>query len=912
ITASIDEIRNKIAVNEQQSADFLSQCAVLKNSIEHNNATIERINKEKGSSEQNRQQLEKEIASEEKLISQIKKIISEKTEKLALVEKQLDKMQTQGGSIEDEASVITKKIADLTKLLSDCRVEFSTAKSSLDEINLRLETISSLSQQKSEAFAQLEKEKKQADAAYEASKEKLVSLTNTVNGLSMIFTKHSEKVQRLKGEIDTAVFENEHLSSKAKMLEDLEKNMEGYSGAVKAVMKESEKGTLKGIEGTVSKLITMKREYALAIETALGAAVQNIVCQSENDAKRAIEFLKRGNFGRATFQPISSVKGKTLSESGFEDCDGFVGVADTLVDCDEKYREIMVSLLGRTVIAEDLDYAVVIAKKYKYHFKIVTLDGQVVNAGGSITGGSQARSAGIISRGLEIERLHQKYQQEKAALEEKKSEYERLLSSLKDEEEKLETSKQLLSSCTQEKIRLEGQKQLVFEQYCAAKQALDELESEKEACKQRISEMNISAEKSQTLLESYESEIQNCESALSSLGEKKEEITRSSEDISQKMSALRLEIHDAQKDLAVRTQSMNLLKARLVEGEDKEKELENEISQINRNSDDLRAQIKDLETRAKNLAQRSEMMKQDIVSLQNERSNFESENGKLRSLEKEKNSERETLSGEKARLEERRNSMQEEYDATINKLYDEYQLTLREAMNETEKTADPVGARKRLAEIKNKIRALGSVNVGAIDEYKEVSERYEFMSTQLSDVEKSKKELTRLIDELTDKMSVQFREKFSKINSFFGETFKELFGGGHAEISLVDPTNVLESEIDIKLQPPGKNVKRLDSLSGGEKGLSAISLLFAILKVNPAPFCIFDEVEAALDDVNVTRYAQYVRRMTSNTQFILITHRRGTMEEADMLYGITMQEQGVSKLLELKTAELASKLGITN
>ena len=255
--------------------------------------------------------------------------------------------------------------------------------------------------------------------------------------------------------------------------------------------------------------------------------------------------------------------------------------------------------------------------------------------------------------------------------------------------------------------------------------------------------------------------------------------------------------------------------------------------------------------------------------------------------------------------------MSKDYEDTLGKLYDEYQLTKREAEAVAKRPEDPKGAQKRLHEIKGSIRALGSVNVGAFEEYKEVSERYEFMSAQVGDVEKSKKELIRLIVELTDKMSTQFREQFTKINHNFNETFCELFGGGKAELILEDPADVLESNIDIKLQPPGKNVKRLDSLSGGEKGLSAIALLFAIMKVNPAPFCIFDEVEAALDDVNVTRYAQYVRRMTENTQFILITHRRGTMEEADMLYGITMQEQGVSKLLELKTAELAKSLGIT-
>ena len=377
------------------------------------------------------------------------------------------------------------------------------------------------------------------------------------------------------------------------------------------------------------------------------------------------------------------------------------------------------------------------------------------------------------------------------------------------------------------------------------------------------------------------------------------------------MSKLRLDLHDAQKDYSLRMTSMNLLKARLVSQENKDKELEEEIQQINNSTLSLKDEIENLHLEAEELRRKAQNMREEIVSLQEKRATCEKENTALRAEEKEKGIEREQLSSERVRLEERRASMAAEYENTINKLLDEYQLSLRQAQMTAEKTTDPSGAKKRLTEIKNKIKALGNVNVAAIDEYKEVSERYEFMSQQLSDVEKSKKELTKLIDELTDKMSTQFREQFGKINTYFGETFKELFGGGNAELVLADPANILESDIDIKLQPPGKNVKRLDSLSGGEKGLSAISLLFAILKVNPAPFCIFDEVEAALDDVNVMRYAQYVRRMTQNTQFILITHRRGTMEEADVLYGITMQEQGVSKLLELKTAELAEKLGIT-
>lgn len=423
--------------------------------------------------------------------------------------------------------------------------------------------------------------------------------------------------------------------------------------------------------------------------------------------------------------------------------------------------------------------------------------------------------------------------------------------------------------------------------------------------------MQKAFEKASENSEKLKNEIESHEKRLEELGAKRQEIAEKREKTTSMISKLNLDIHGADKDMQARTQALGLLKARLVSHEDKDKELEDEIDKIKKRNEEIALEIEQLKNLSFTFGDKNKQAKDEIVALQKKRSETEGRSATLRSQERNKSSEREKISGELARLEERKQTMTDEYDSTINKLYDEYQLTKREADAVGEKPEDPAASRRRLGEIKGSIRHLGAVNVGAIEEYKEVSERYEFMSSQLNDIEKSKKELIRLIDELTDKMSQQFREQFAKINENFGETFKELFGGGHAELSLEDPTDVLESNIDIKLQPPGKNVKRLDSLSGGEKGLSAIALLFAIMKVNPAPFCIFDEVEAALDDVNVTRYAQYVRRMTGNTQFILITHRRGTMEEADVLYGITMQEQGVSKLLELKTAELAKKLGIT-
>ncbi|MCI7333473.1 MAG: chromosome segregation protein SMC, partial [Oscillospiraceae bacterium] len=741
--------------------------------------------------------------------------------------------------------------------------------------------------------------------------EEITALSNAVDGLSLRLKTRNEKADGLKRTLDEKLFELQHLLSKRKMLEDLEKNMDGYSGSVKAVIKEGKNGTLSGIIGTVSKIISMNSEHTVAIETALGNSVQNIVCESENDAKNAINYLKRNGTGRATFQPVSSVRAKSFEEKGLEKVEGFVSMANELVSYDSKYDEIVRSLLGRIAVCKDIDCAVELAKKYSYHFKVVTLDGQVVNAGGSMTGGSQSRNAGILSRASEIERLSKKHGELQKETEELQKSYDELCISIDKAKDELEKAKGELLSKQEEKIRLEGEKKLSEEQYLTSKAAFDELKTEKENCLERLSSFEEAFSKAGEESRLLSSSIEENEEKLSSLGEKKNELSSQHEKITSELSRLSLDLHDADKDLAARTQAMNLLISRLVSHEDKDRQLDEEIEEIKKKNTELCSLIEELKEKAALLRKDSEKSREKITALQKQRAEKEEQSVKLRTAEREKSAERETVGGEKARLEERRETMLLELDSTVSKLYDEYQLTLREASAENSKTDDPAGAKRRLGEIKNRIRALGSVNVSAIDEYKEVSERYEFMSSQLSDVERSKQELTKLITDLTGKMANRFRDQFALINQYFGETFKELFGGGKAEIVLVDPADVLESDIDIRLQPPGKNVKRLDALSGGEKGLSAIALLFAILKVNPAPFCIFDEVEAALDDANVTRYAQYVRRMTKNTQFILITHRRGTMEEADVLYGITMQEQGVSKLLELKTAELAGKLGVT-
>ena len=911
INIKIDEIRQGISELEEKAAMANSEKAVLRSSIEHNNDTISRISRDRNDSELGQQQLLREIETEEKLVAQIKKIRDEKSGELRGITEELDKMQTEGSGLDKETADISVGINILTKNLADRRVEASTAQSAIAEIKARIETIDLQINARQENVDLAAQDKTNADSAIRKCVDEMAGVSNCVRGLSMKLEGLEKKADALKKELDEKSFEQQRVASKVNMLTELEKNMEGYSGAVKKVIKESEKGSLRGIHGTVSQLISVKSEYAVAIETALGNAVQNIVTDTQQDAKTAVNYLKSTSAGRATFLPIDAVRGRDLDEDGLEDCLGYVDKAVNLLEYDSIYSEIIASLLGKTVVAEDLTCAIEIAKKYAQRFKIVTLDGQVVNAGGSITGGSAAQNAGILSRSTEIEKLKEKDEKLQKEIAEKSEKYSEISAEIEKLRGDYESEKKHLADLNEEKIRLDGQKNLVYEQYYSALSLLDELKGEKDSADERIFSMQRTFEIAVEEADKLKKEIEAQEKRLEELGEKRNEIAEKREEMTSLISKLNLDIHGADKDMQARTQALGLLKARLVSHEDKDKELVDEIEKIKNRNKEIEAEIKDLENLALSFDEKNKQAKDEIVALQKKRSETEEKSATLRVQERNKSSEREKISGDLARLEERKQTMSEEYESTQNKLYEEYQLTKREAEAMGTKCEDPAASKRRLHEIKGSIRHLGSVNVGAIEEYKEVSERYEFMSSQVADVEKSKKELIRLIEELTDKMSHQFREQFAKINANFGETFRELFGGGHAELSLEDPTDVLESNIDIKLQPPGKNVKRLDSLSGGEKGLSAIALLFAIMKVNPAPFCIFDEVEAALDDVNVTRYAQYVRRMTGNTQFILITHRRGTMEEADVLYGITMQEQGVSKLLELKTAELAKKLGIT-
>ena len=911
ITVRIDNIRNNSTSYEEKAVQLEGQISVEKNTILHNEQTIERIKRDMSDASNSENTLKKEVEDAQAEIAELLNDIEAKRKELDSAALNIADARNETGEFADRIAEISQKITALTEKVSEKRIEETTANSSIEEISGRVSNIEGVLSTRNGYITELEDKRNACQSQLDKLNDTATEIMNAVSGYSLRVNNRQEKADKLKSAIDARGLDILQKKDKIRMLDEMEKNMDGYSGAVKAVVREAKGGALRGIHGPLSQLISVEDRYAIAVETALGSAIQNIVTDSENDAKRAINFLKENKGGRATFLPLTSVKSKPFTEKGLDDCYGFVDMADRLLDYDKKYDEIIRSLLGRTAVAEDLDSAIVIAKKFSYRFKIVTLDGQVVNAGGSMTGGSRGHNSGILSRTNEKEKLNEQLKKLAAEQEKDNEEYKRLNVELSSAKAELDASEADLKRTREDIIRKESELALIDGKLDTANAALEELRREKKNASIRITDLEALKAAAQAEIDRLNKEMGSLQADLDVVTHGREKLEEKKEELAQIEAKINLDILALEKDIEAKKEAVDLLNRRMASHEGRLDDLNGEIAVIEKANSDIELKIQELTKQAQEFHELGASAKSDIEALINERTQCDAKSAQLRSEERAKSAEREKISGELARLEERKAQMEKQLDDAVNKLFDEYQLTKSDAEALNIVIEDYQQAHRSLQELKSKIRALGNVNVGAIEEYKEVSERYEFMKAQLDDIEKSRDELNRLITELTSKMAEQFKAQFVRINSYFGETFVELFGGGKAELILENPNDVLECNIEIKVQPPGKNVQNIDLLSGGEKGLSAIALLFAILKVAPSPFCIFDEVEAALDDVNVARYARYVRRMTANTQFILITHRRGTMEEADVLYGITMQEEGVSKLLELQTAEMAKKLGIS-
>ncbi len=899
-TLRTEELRNRILESERANTQIHSDIAVCENEIRHANDDIDEIKKQQALSENTGEENRK--ATEEKLaaIKNAEAELEQTRTDYVTVSEELSKASSEKDSFDSKSAQVQNELNKLYIKQSEYGVSISTGKQNAEDMKAQLESADSREEMLRSALEDLKREKGECTDGLALIEEKTEELNNRIGGISKLYAARKEKLEAAKKQLEEMNFSIRDKDQRIRMLADLENSMEGFAHSVKQILKASKSGQLSGVYGSAAQLIKVESKYSVAIETAMGGALQNIVVENEDIAKRGIRLLQETKAGRATFLPLTSVKGNRLNENGLDRCDGFVALAVDLVQFDPRFEGVYNSLLGRIVIAEDIDLGTLIAKKYGYKFRIVTLDGQVINAGGSFTGGSVSKSSGVLTRKNDIEKLTN----EKNSLQTKLNELRASAEKLKSETDKLgfdiEGAKEELSVVAADKIRFESELKRIDVMTAQNEEQLSGSEDAKNALKNRISESEAAVKAAEEALKSVENEISEKEKSVSENEEQRRQMQEKREALSEKMSALKLRETEITKDIEAIKSEIARLEAQSQEIGSSSARLVVELDEKNRFIEGKQAEIEALNAKLSGAKDEAAGINERIAQLRSESHIMEQKSNEKRKQVRELNDSKEKFSREVTRLEERKTSVQGAYDKIIADMAEQYELYLSEAVKLAKPVENLLVIQRDLAEIKQKIRALGNVNVAAIEEYKEVSERYEFMSGQLNDVESSKRELEKLIEELTETMRRQFSDSFNQINENFKQIFVELFGGGRAELTLTDPEDVLESGIEIKVAPPGKVINNLSLLSGGEQAFVAICIYFSILKIKPAPFCILDEIEAALDDINVTKYAQYLRKFTDTTQFILVTHRRGSMDEADVMYGVTMQEKGISKILRLE------------
>lgn len=902
-TMKSDELRRRMFDEEQTSSEKKADIAVFENDISHCRQAIEAAEKSISESGRMKSDLEGRKADAEKRIAELNDEKKKLESEIAAVTARFEKAEEKNDRLGDNVDKAGSEINELYIKQSGFRFSAEAAKQTISDEEARLAEFREKSGDAEKALAEYDEKIAENAKLTAANNEHSAELGNRLSGLERLYTSRRESFERTKEEFEKVLFELKDKQQRKKILNELENNMEGFAGSVKQVLKASKQGRIGGVLGTVAQNISVEPEYAVAVETALGGAMQNIIVENEDIAKRCIRFLKEQHGGRATFLPITSVKGYELREQGLDDCDGFVSLASRIVSCDERYSGIIASLLGRTAVAEDIDAATLIAKKYGYKFRIVTLDGQVINAGGSFTGGSAVKSGGVITRKNEIEKLDAEIE----ALTAKRDELSAKTEKLRAESEKLRYDtnavKSEISDAEAETVRLRAELaslNSLREHLTSQQKDSGRMLTESE---QRIAAARQTIENSEKSLAETEKLIVEAEEKLAQGQESREKLRMERAELSQSLSDMRMHSIETEKDIQAQQDEIKRIDEQLAELSKGSRHFEDEIESRNKIISEKQSDIEKLRSELENMKSSSEIYLAEIARYQSMHTEQNKLVNEIQNGMKQLSEAKEKLSGEMTRLEERRDSVTRDSDYIIGQLREVYQLNRSEAVELAEKLEDITAAQAELTTVKNKIRALGSVNVSAIEEYKEVSERYTFLSGQIADVQKSKNELEKIIADLTEEMCRIFSESFSVINSNFKEIFVELFGGGKAELILSDPENVLESGIEISVAPPGKVIKNLISLSGGEQSFVAIAIYFAILRLRPAPFCILDEIDAALDEVNVRKYAQYLKKFTDTTQFVLVTHRRSAMEEANVLYGVTMQEDGISKLLKMEQVD---------
>jgi chromosome segregation protein SMC len=905
----IEHKRDRIREWETAISEAKVNAAVKQNTVTHNEDTIRELQDEWERSMLSAGELEEKLTGLREDCALLQKEAEETARRWEESQKALEAKRQEERRLATEQSALALQKQELQENIHRAELSAETAGTLAEETVDRLEALRGQAKNKDENLTRLREELAGHRAFAEELRERLESLQNSKNGYLFKLKSRSDKI----AEVESRQRNSEKLAGeklqRAQVLTDLEKNYESFNNSVKFVMKQAGAGALRGVIGPVSALIRTENRYSTAVEIALGAAIQNIVVQDETAAKRAIALLKERGAGRATFLPLTNIRANPIRESDLAARGGYVGLASELVQCEERYRAVMDSLLGRTIVAEDIDAAAAIAKAYGYRYRAVTLDGQVVNAGGSLTGGSVNKNASILSRRGEIDALTaeaKKYAAQVEELETQLTELRREADTIratvegiaaeeKTAREDLISAQTLVSRLTASTEEAEQLNEQALREYDELTARVEELR------KQKLTGGELVKKLTEEVARLNRMDVEST-AAHTALTEAIEEAARQVTDLQMEAITRRKDCEAAQSVIAQLENQQSGSEAALTELRQKQEQLQKE-------NEAIRAEIEEITAGAAGGGSEIETLRRDIKEADGQKDTLEARRSILTRESGDAITKREAAASELVRLQEKSEAMQEQQNGISTKMWEEYELTRSEAAETAIPLEDVPAAQKRLTELRGRIRGLGAVNVAAIEEYEEVSGRYRFMKEQIDDAENAKKELTRLIAELSAKMSAIFTERFAGINRHFGEIFRELFGGGHAELRLTDATDPLETGIEIIVQPPGKIIKNLSALSGGEQAFVAICIYFAILRVNPAPFVLIDEIEAALDDVNVGKFAAYLHRMTDHTQFISITHRRGTMEQGDVLYGVTMEEEGISKLLRLDVAEMEKKFG---
>ena len=881
INSEINVAETKITNNIQNRETYLKEIEELnKRNTEIKEEKDNRISK-KDNLLANREKFAKELEEKEKTLNEISSKFSDEEKKIEEKKKQVEQNTEVKYENREKINTIEINNDNLSKRGKTVQNEITDTISKLDEKRMIKSELLKTFNEKEAKRNECEKRLNEIKTKKDEANTKILNYENKINDLSTEL--------RVK-------------DSKQKFLSEMEKEKEGYSRAVKALLLECEKDSKlnKGVKGVLANIITVPTEYQIAIETVLGQTLQNIVTETEEDAKKLIEYLRKNNLGRASFLPIASVKGKKVDRLIKNNLQGVIGIANDLVKADKEYEGIILNLLGRTVVVENMDTAIILARQNSYGFRIVTLKGDIINPSGAISGGSIAqKTSSIIGRTSQIKELEkeiEKLKQEIEKVSKEKEEYEESIEDLLEEITSIEQSSQEIQiEYATEKQRIESLEESILN----LETRLESLKTESKQIEQTIleNEKQKSTIKEKTM--ELEKEIEAISGEIQAFAEKDKENQKYIDDLNFEITNLKISLSSFDESSNSMQEILERIETELQANTSKIESKQEQSKQVLEENEKLKKTIENLKQSIEQIKQEVSLSSEIVEKLKQEKIEKNNSITKTETEIEEKYRIIEEIKNQANKLEVKKSKIDVELEQIINKMWEDYEITPNTA-GEYKKPNDIAETTKNVKNLREKIKELGSINIDSIEEYKQTKERYDYMCEQRLDLENSSNKLKKVIQDMTKIMKEQFEAQFKTINKNFGEVFKELFGGGKAELRLTDEEDILNCGIEIEVQPPGKKLQNMSLLSGGERAFTAIALLFAILKINPAPFCVLDEIEAALDDVNVYRFADYLKKFTQDTQFLVITHRKGTMEASDTVYGITMEESGISKLLSMK------------